>query len=470
MKKAFLFVYMVLFIIIIALYPSAAIYGEYERQTYISIVIAYLVIGGCLTYSITVKNMYFFEPILLITAMYLAVFVFMPIHDILAQDTLQFGKYIMAGGVKATIIVTISYVALFIGYNYKIRFNSSVSNYIIVKCNEIEEHDKKMVELISTIIWGSCIALYIVYIITNRGLSLKYILTAGLSGGYNEGLVMSSPLAFLNKFGNALAVPFLYICVLSKNKGKKIFILVFTLIVYFVNGSRYIMIIFLAGPVIYKYIKNKKEPSAYKVALALTILLIACAFIAVVRGGVRTGTSINWSSFTLDDIFNPFYSNFTLYKTFYGAVETFPAEHPFQLGRGMILGTLILMIPRAIWPGKPQEAIVEYIRWSINERASESGLAYNNIGEYYVEFGIIGCIFFMFIFGVVCRRMKEWYLSEVRTTSSLVLYSTTYPLIFALINAGWTPANFYTVLFTIMPWVIINNYIKRVSIDRHSIG
>lgn len=461
MKRAFLLVYLIGFVIITAFYPNSIAYGSLERQTYLAIIFAYIVIGGCLTHAVCIRNMYFFEPILLISAMYLAVFVFMPIHDILANDTLQFGKYVMGGGVKATVILTVSYFALYIGYSYKLKIRNDRSNFKIIKFLEIPDNKIKIVEFVSTIIWIVSIVLYIIYIVTTRGLSLRYILTAGLSGEYNAELTMSSPLAFLNKFGNSLAVPFLYIWIFSDNKAKKIFILVFTLIIYFVNGSRYIMIIFLAGPLVYHYIKKKKSPSIFTVSLLLCILLITCAFIAVVRVGVRAGNSFDFSSFTLDDLFNPFYSNFTLYKTFYGVVEVFPKEYPYQLGRGMIFGTLILMIPRAIWHGKPQEAIVDYIKWGINVRASESGLAYNNIGEYYVEFGIIGCIFFMLLFGVVCRRMKDWYNSENRTTTSLVLYSVTYPLIFALINAGWTPANFYTVLFTVLPWFIVNQFLHE---------
>lgn len=464
-KKSLILVllFWIVFIVICLNFPNNS-YNKVERETYKTIIFSYVIFGILLMHSIVIKKAYIFEPIILITAMYMAVFIFMPIHDILAHDTLQHGKYVMDGGVKATIIVTISYVFLYIFYNNKIVFNKKIKKVIDNKDksnNNLKINNREKVVHVSLIIWGVCYSLFLLYLITYRGLNLKYILSAGLTGSFNENLITSSPLAFLGKFGNCLAVPWVYICVYDRNRLKKIVIGILTMIAYFVNGSRYIMIIFLAGPIVYYYTKKKKSPSIITISIVLFVLLISCAFIAVVRNGVRSGASIDFSSFTINDIFFPFYSNFTLYKTFYGTVQVFPSIHPYQLGRGMFLGTLILFIPRAIWPNKPEEAIKDYIEWSINFRARESGLAYNNIGEYYVEFGIIGCIFFMSLLGYICGKIKLLYESKNRNINSLILYSALYPQIFAIINAGWTPANFYTIVFTILPWFFIKSVTKR---------
>lgn len=443
---------------IIYLYPDCN-FPDVEKQTYITITFLYCVIGICMLYAYWTKGVYFFEPIVLITAMYLAIFVFMPIHDIHTKDTLQFGKYVMGGGVKATIIVTISYLSLFICYYYK---NEIYGNVIIEQKKSCVAFLKaKSIVKAAVVIWFVSFLLYTFYTVSTRGLSLTYIFTLGFSGMQSDSLLATSPLAFLNKFGNALAIPYLYIYIFSKNKILKIIIFTLTMIVYFINGSRYIMIIFLAGPIIYHYTKKNASPSIYRILIALFILLLGCAFIASMRTGMRTGQgSSAYNQFTIDNIFDPFYSNFTLYKTFYGAVEAFPREHPYQLGRGMIIGTIILFIPRALWAAKPSEAIGDYIEWSINKRARISGLAYNNIGEYYVEFGIIGCIVFMGLLGWACRKMKRLYENPQKDVNSLVLYSALYPCVFSIINAGWTPMNFYSILFTIFPWCIIKKYSK----------
>ena len=454
--SCWIMIYVLLLIIFFWLFPND-LYPMIERKVYGSIIVVYVIIGGGLIYAVLNKSVYVFEPIVLISLMYLAIFVFMPIHDILNHYTTQYGKYIMNGGVRANIIVAISYIAFFICYYFK----QEVYRLKKKKQRIDSWYLKKKVVRIALVIWLISFILYIYYTVSNRGLSLDYISSLRFYIMQDDTLTASSPLAFLNKFGNSLAIPYLYICVFSKSKFLKLVVLLLTLIVYFINGSRYVMIIFLAGPIIYRYIKRKQSPKILYTIVLLVFLLFSCAFIASMRHGMRAGEgSSAYDSFTTNDIFDPFYSNFTLYKTFYGVVETFPDKHQYQLGRGMILGTLILFIPRALWPEKPREAICDYIEWSINKRAQISGLAYNNIGEYYVEFGVLGCVFFMGLLGYGCRKMKRLYASPNKTVNTLILYSVLLPCLFAIINAGWTPMNFYTILFCIFPWFILKRFLN----------
>ena len=449
-------IYILLLTLFLWLYPNN-LYPLVEREVYGSVLVVYIIIGAGLIYALLNKKLYIFEPLVLVSLMYLAIFVFMPIHDILNHYTTQFGKYIMNGGVRANIIVAISYVAFFVCYYFK-----KESYRLKIKKRRVNNwHLAREVIKVSLLIWIISFVLYVYYTVSNRGLDLNYIFSLGFYGMQSDELTASSPLAFLNKFGNALAIPYLYICIFSKSKLLKCILLLLTMIVYFINGSRYVMIIFLAGPIIYHYIKRKRSPKIIYTIILLVFLLFSCAFIASMRHEMRAGEgSSAYNNFTIDNMFDPFYSNFTLYKTFYGVVETFPDVHQYQLGRGMILGTLILFIPRAIWPEKPREAICDYIEWSINKRAQISGLAYNNIGEYYVEFGVLGCIFFMGVLGYGCRKMKRLYDSPNRTVNTLILYSVLLPCLFAIINGGWTPMNFYTILFCIFPWFILKRFLN----------
>lgn len=129
----------------------------------------------------------------------------------------------------------------------------------------------------------------------------------------------------------------------------------------------------------------------------------------------------------------------------------------------MILYSLILLIPRAIWPGKPLPQIYDIVGATYGNQAVINGVAYPNLGEYYVEFGVVGIIVCMFILGLFCRYARNLYVKRQGLSLSLVLYSLVYGALFQIIIRGYMPQNFTMMLFLLAPVILIAIVNKRSS-------
>ena len=104
------------------------------------------------------------------------------------------------------------------------------------------------------------------------------------------------------------------------------------------------------------------------------------------------------------------------------------------------------------------------IEHSMNDMARRSGSAVANIGEYYANFGIIGVMSLMFLFGKIISQMKRLY--ENPTEERLIAYSILYPLLFQWIARGNFSGNFYVTIFAIFPFIIerfFHNLGRRVG-------
>ena len=173
------------------------------------------------------------------------------------------------------------------------------------------------------------------------------------------------------------------------------------------------------------------------------------------RAGIGMGDSIS-SLLNFEYIKDVLIENFSIYKTYYGIVQNFPLNMDYTYGQLMIIYTLVMFIPRGIWHTKPYPISRKVNAIAVSEYASRAGTAYPYLGEYYHEFGMLGICFFTFLFGKICRKLKNYMCyNDVHT---LILYSTICPLLFQIMIRGYTPSNFYMIVFSILPIIILKRY------------
>lgn len=104
-------------------------------------------------------------------------------------------------------------------------------------------------------------------------------------------------------------------------------------------------------------------------------------------------------------------------------LESVPSSRPHIWGASY-LSTFVIFIPRDLWPAKPSTAwaYMTGLRTVENPNA-----AYSNIGELYLNFGPVGVVVGMYLWGVVCeawRRICTRYRNSLVTT---VLYYMSLP-------------------------------------------
>lgn len=231
--------------------------------------------------------------------------------------------------------------------------------------------------------------------------------------------------------------------------------------ILFFSGTRAAIILPLLAPIVISYVQKKKAPSLVAFAGAAALLVFLFAIMQVARVGIRTGVGMDLGTGGLANLFEPFYAEIDDFKVFYSLLPLFPNRISFLYGSQMIVGSLVVLIPRAIWPGKPDPQVHEIINILYGNRAMLNGVAYPNLGEYYVEFGVIGIIVCMFILGLLCRYARNLYMKRQGLSLSLVLYSLIYGALFQIIIRGYMPQNFTMMLFLLAPVVIIAVLNKR---------
>lgn len=114
-----------------------------------------------------------------------------------------------------------------------------------------------------------------------------------------------------------------------------------------------------------------------------------------------------------------------------------------------------MMIPRALWRGKPYPPTHEVATAAMNSVAAKSGMAFPNIGEFYFEFGAIGVVVCMFVFGILCAKLKRM-LEKANNLESMIIYSVTFLSLVQIIGRGYIPSNFYLLIFLNLPMFLLN--------------
>jgi oligosaccharide repeat unit polymerase len=146
----------------------------------------------------------------------------------------------------------------------------------------------------------------------------------------------------------------------------------------------------LAAGILWIKIRGGRRPLALRTLTLLAVggLVIFSAVVGVARGqGTR--------SFTVANLFtSQFVQGSDLFSPLAGLTQTVPAQHDYLWGSSY-LEALYFPIPRAVWPAKPQGAILDVTAGFANVSNGESFPEY---GEMYANFGlpgvILGCLTF----------------------------------------------------------------------------
>mgnify|MGYP002600366856 FL=1 len=204
------------------------------------------------------------------------------------------------------------------------------------------------------------------------------------------------------------------------------------------------------------YIKEKKRPSVILIIALLLLLSISVGFIGGIRDDMRAGNGIGNSINSIiqfEYITSVIIDNFSIYKTYYGIVQNIPSIMNYTFGKLMFMYTLIMFIPRWIWSSKPNPISQKINEIAVSKYASKAGTAYPYLGEYYHEFGVFGIMFFSYFFGKICSWLKiKMYEINIH---SIILYSSICPLLLQIMIRGYTPSNFYLIIFSVLPIIIL---------------
>lgn len=441
-------------------YPGPE-FTNLERACYFVVLLFAYEMLVLLVYMFSRQDFYIFEPMVIIWAMFFCTYGLQPLIDILNHSTSLSGVDTIDGGIKCTVIVGTSFFILFyFYYKNKNRFTGNIP-YQWQDISYRKYKDSSHVAFINLVIWEISFLMFFLYLYKARGLSFKYILSAGTSGAMNSSQVSSTPLGFLSNFSTTMIASYMYYLYYGKSKILKVGMFIGTMLLYILNGYRFVIVIFLLSLMVHYYITRGKKPSWVVIGTCLLALLLLSAMLAATRNSLRHGGGWALTTFSLEVIVSPFESNFILYKPFWRLVQYYPSQYGYTLGYQMIIYTIIMFVPRALWPGKPGPPTKEVMMNIFSNPNIAGTQAFSSIGEYYHEFGTIGSIILMGVFGSVCGKLNGLYVTRSLDDQRAISYSVAFPVVFSLINAGYTPANFYMVLFAYIPIIFVALFVNK---------
>lgn len=195
------------------------------------------------------------------------------------------------------------------------------------------------------------------------------------------------------------------------------------------------------------------------VAACLAVFFFIFGIMGITRNFTRKGTAINLSSYEYSDGIDGVLYYFETYKSFYGAVEHYPSDYNYTMGRQLAY-TLTMYIPRSIWPGKPDTPVREVLANSTSSMSAIAGSIMPNIGEYYTDLGLFGVMGIMFIFGRLLRNMRHLYQNNGKRYRWVMLYSLYLPSLVTIIPYGYTAGNTPPFVFMAVPVILQKLFIS----------
>ena len=453
-------IYILYFFIGIYLIKDYFIYldlGKY-RYEYFILIISYFFVVGIFVFNTVYFKIDIFHPYILASILYIGIFTIMPIVLINKGDTNCIGIDVMDGCIKTTLIYMICYMIFSFAY---------ISTNVVNKDNKINFevfnlNMKKKILKISLIIWtfgflGGMILLFA------NGSSIMYVLTLGARGVNSENALSNIYLQAFGNFRFFMVIPLIYILFLGKSKFLKIILLYLTSMVYLSTGFRFAMVILIVSIFTFYYKSKEKKPSIFMCIIILVIFLLFISVMGYIRSDLRSGKEISLDNFSMQEVEYALKTNFNIYQPLYGIVQKYPSEYDYTYGRATILETITMFVPRIIWNEKPlatESSVAMAMRRSVSDDVIfKAHMAIPNIGEVYVDFGIVGCIVYMFFLGRILKKSINLYHSG--NIHKLIVYSVLLPTYMQIIIRGNTPSNFYLVIFLLLPALIIKTYISN---------
>jgi len=198
----------------------------------------------------------------------------------------------------------------------------------------------------------------------------------------------------------------------------------------------------------FMYYSLKVNTSILRKALLFLVGAVAVLLIQSIKADYRDATwgdnyerNYNFSFFVeliTDRIQNPekLIDNEALFKIsiranqgalIAGVIKYIPAKQPYADGTTINRAVAGAIVPRVIWPSKPQTGGRDNIQRFLGEETSETSYNISPLGEGYGNYGRYGLLLFMFVYGAFFKLVFQKVLDLAHRRPSLVLWI---PLLF----------------------------------------
>lgn len=429
-----------------------------------------IITGLCVYYSMRV-GFDVFDPLYLVTGIYGFLYFITPMYDIVSGHNTWFGYSLFPYGVKATWIALAGYLGLYFCYTSKVRikYDRRLRLRFRDRDGRYKERDKITENTRIMVILGMyvvCFLANLYYLINSGYTSLLYIMTLGLLGGGGRTEEQLGSIGYLAMLSYCLPTIVLLYWKYSKSLLKTTILFIPMLMMQITRGFRFFIVQIAITFAAYFYISNGKRPRIVNMIGILLLLMIPVIIMTMFRNDIRGGHGLDLGQLSFaalsEAVEDAIWDNFRIYNNYYGVVGKVPSEYGYVYARQIIIGTLIMMIPRAIWPNKLSSAAGAELYQVIGQNLYKTGQALPGLGEFYYSCGPVGVVLFMSIYGLFLRYVWRRLVKNTRGELDLIAFSVLLGANLQVLIRGYTPSNFWYVVFCLIPIYvvkIVNTYL-----------
>jgi len=406
------------------------------------------------------------EPIYIVNGTFYLYFVLQPSINLLTNNKYFFGINVFPELPLATIYLIVGMIMLMIGYYSK--FDISIIKKLFPF--KYTDNSSKAVRYALILIFIGFVMFYLYTKIL--GISFIGLVTLNLING-SVGKVVNLSVEQINPFINYLYSSnyFLiggFMILYAFQKRWRFLLLPLFLIIFFLFSSigfRFILVIFFLSVFFYEYLKRNTKPKLINLIVIIVIMFFIVGGIGAIRDSIRSNNIQSaQKNFNLENIILQFDSNLDIYQPFYSMILNIPKYHNYLYGYTYYLA-LISFIPRGLWPNRPTG--IPGMRLAIfagDPLPFENGVAYPIIGDFYINFGLLGIIIFMFISGLFLKVLWKYFEMYKNSNWAKIIFLLSSTYLIQVISRGWPPEILQGWFFIVFPVIFGQWLTSRFSL------
>ncbi len=406
-----------------------------------------------------------FDPITSFFVIYALMFFVAPMHSIVQREYYAFNVDMFPYGIKGSIYALIGFISFFLTYTMKQR-RTEIPFYYDKREAIVDRQIPASVFLFAGI--GITLFANLFYFVKTSGNGLIYVLTFGLLGsGGRE--ASAADLGFIGFLAFALPSFVLLYLEYGNNKPLALLFLAITFSLKITSGFRWniVQMVVMFGS--YYFLRTGKKMNIKAILLAMVLLTVPIFLMSLFRNSIRSGEGIDFtmvnSGVFSEVLEEALWSNLDIYKSYYSIISVVPEQTGYLFGGQIIFYTMIILIPRAIWRGKPGNPGTVAQGLALGQAAVLGGYAYPCLGEYYYDSGLVGIIFYTGLFGYLTSSWQNKYRYQAKTKMDFMIFSTILSQIIQFIIRGYMPTNFWRLLVSLAPyWAFKLFYLRKYSV------
>jgi hypothetical protein len=229
------------------------------------------------------------------------------------------------------------------------------------------------------------------------------------------------------------------------------------------TGARIMLLPFFGAIFVFLYLRKSSRPRLAFIVLLLLVALLGSTALRDIRTRETRGETIaeSFKHIVTEPgwVYDPILSgpDTEMAPALAASLSLVPSELSYAYG-GTILGDLVTRpAPRALWPAKPLPPRERLLSTMLPEDYKNGSLnsEFSVLLFFYWDFGFVGVIVGLMVFGVGCRYLYEYLRANQRALSAQIIYSLSVWLLPMALRDSPTDTLIKVAIIVLPAWLIL---------------